>query len=678
MTRRSTQAFVDVVLKAAPFSERVDGHWFAPSGPADAKFVDAWCAVVTGDQPEFLPQVLDAVGLTTADLERGFSPVSFRADTPTNATADSEAGPPWVSALDRLLCACDSPIDPADVVPMGPIYADVWRHLLSAGRVLAAERVQRWPVALSQPAVDALADSLAQRVVKAVVRAIEPEAMVAHTLGLPPEVGLPGDGAAWFARLEEMPALAYPIGCATADWLAFIDRLAERLAADLPAIVSMLGRTALPTAVQSIRCDAGDPHEGGQSVAIIAFDDNLRIAYKPKPQDGAVAFSRLATVLNGHPALQAAEIRLPVRAHLACDGYGWDEVIPAGPTDADDVTIWGRCYGAWLGLLELLEARDMWLDNVVLAESLPHLIDVETMLQPHHLGATVADQLLGETVWPTGAVTCLTYLPDGDVEDIGTVTPPRVLRLPFSGSDFGDRDAGNVASDGVVRWALPAWRPLGGEAGTLMHAIMAGYDAVDAAISDTELREALIGSIQALADAPGRVVLRSTFVCYRILHDSLGPAVLTDGRQREVHLAALMRPGARLLGSSDPTERAYGRRALLLGSADRRALERLDIPLVRHDPRTSEVLLTDGTTVEDWFDGVPIDRVIRRLATRAETADLRRTVLLLAVELAVAADEPREARAALLERSETALCDALVAAGANSDAAVDAVRMVRA
>jgi len=99
---------------------------------------------------------------------------------------------------------------------------------------------------------------------------------------------------------------------------------------------------------------------------------------------------------------------------------------------------------------------------------------------------------------------------------------------------------------------------------------------------------------------------------------------------------------------------------------------------VRHDPRTSEVLLTDGTTVEDWFDGAPIDRVIRRLATRAETAHLRRTVLRLAIELAVAADEPREARAALLERSETALCDALVAAGANADAAVDAVRMVRA
>ena len=666
-----------MVLLAAPFSERVEGRWFAPAGPADTDLVEAWCAAVTGDRQELIPQVLEVLGLSMADLERGLAPVRLRAVAPDELPADDEL-PPWVSALDRLLVACDAPIDPADAVPMGPIYADVWRHLLAAGRVLTAEHASRWPVELSPSAIDALAESLAQRVAKAVVRAIEPEAMAARTLDLPPDVGLPGNGAAWFTRLEEMPALAYPIGRATADWFSFMDLLAGRLATDLPAILQMLGRTESPKAVHGIRCDAGDPHEGGQSVALLAFDNDLRIAYKPKPQDGAVAFSQLAALLNTHAAMQAAGIELPVRAHLACDGYGWDELISAGPTAADDVERWARCYGAWLGLLELLEARDMWLDNVILAESLPHLIDVETMLQPHHAGSTTADHLLGETVWPTGAVTCLTYLPDGDVEDIGTVTPPRILRLPFSGSDFGDRDAGNVAADGVVRWALPAWRPADDDTVTLAKAITAGYDAVDRAIADPALRDELIAGVQELANAPGRVVLRSTFACYRILHDSLGPAVLADGRRREVHLAALMRPGARLLGADDPAERAYGRRAVLLGSADRRALEGLDVPLVRHDPRTRAVVLTDGTGVEDWFDGVPLERALQRLATRAETAELRRTVLRLAIDLALAAEQPREVRAALLERTEASLCDALEAAGAAPAAALDAVRMVRA
>jgi hypothetical protein len=115
-----------------------------------------------------------------------------------------------------------------------------------------------------------------------------------------------------------------------------------------------------------------------------------------------------------------------------------------------------------------------------------------------------------------------------------------------------------------------------------------------------------------------------------------------------------------------------------VGSADRRALEGLDVPLVRHDPRTRAVVLTDGTAVEDWFDGVPLERALQRLATRQESAELRRTVLRLAIDLALAADQPRDARAALLERTEASLCDALEAAGAAPAAALDAVRMVRA
>jgi len=677
--------FASVLAAAAPFGDRLRARHFEAIAPAGHDVVTAWTRAAGADSPELVRAALQIIGLTEDDLAAGLAPVRLRSASawdPAMPVAEiPEASlPPWGVALRDFLGACGAIPDDDWDVPVGPVFTDVWVRACTAALALMDDAVPQWAVPPDAVARGDLAMSLARRVAYATRRGMEPEALVATTFGLTPADGVPGTPEGWTNRLRDLPGLAYPLGLAVHHWREGIRQLAERLAADIDDITGLLGLRERPAAIIRMRPDAGDPHEGGQSVTLLDFGGGAGIAYKPKPQDSAVAMAHLAGVLNGHPALTSRDIRLPVRGHLARDGYGWDHVIVPTDGTVGDARAWGRAYGVIVRLFELVEAADMWLDNVILQGSDPHLIDVETMLQPRHFGVSPARALLAETCWPTGSVTSPLVLPGGEVDDIGTLSPPRTLRMPFRGEDLGDRwapAAAKAGDDGLVPWSVPDWRPRTDDADGLIAAVLEGHAAADEAITDTALRDRLAEAVRALARAPGRVVLRSTFTCYRLMFGSLAPDVLVDGTAREIHLAQFLRPSMALLADAEPATRAYAERMVRVGHADRQAIEVLDIPLVRHDPLNDAVRLSDGTVVDGWFDGVPLDRALERLHTAAATFALRQGVLRAAATTATSAGLPAEQREAVRQAAVDAVQELLVRYGAEPDDAREAVAGVR-
>lgn len=597
--------------------------------------------------------------------------------------------PAWAAALDDFLQALPATAkDLATLAAPGAAEVSEWRPdperdplmsmwnatLLAGLALLPAEPAR---VSLSEAARTDLAVSLVGRVLACVVRALEPELVVARALRLAPGDALPGDRASWLDRLGELPGLAHPLGSVVAQWRETTAEMLQRLDADLDVLTDLLWHGARPREVLRFSPDAGDPHQGGRSVCLIRFDGEQRVVYKPKPQAGSAAWQELLSWCAEQPPLRRSAVELGVRTVIDRGDYGWDQTLPKDDEiiDVHQAGRWLRSYGALIRLLEVVEAADMWFDNVLTSSGLPQFIDVETVLQPRVAGMSEAATLLAETCAPGGAVSMRLALPDGGFEDIGGLRPVSQLRLPFTERIIGTLSSrtDGYGDDGMMQWTPTRWRPDFPAGVDVAGEVLVGYCTIDDALHGDP--ETAIRLVTVLAEAPSRVVLRSTFTCYVVIRESLRPEVLGSGVDREIALAQLLSPGAQALAvATDPIRRREAERLLAVGAADREAIRRMDIPLVRHDPFSESVTLEDGVVHDGWFDGRPLERAISRIRERG-LSRLRTEVLLALIDSATAAGSSG-AHAASVAATERIVAE-LQAEGVGTEearAAIDALR----
>lgn len=544
------------------------------------------------------------------------------------AVVDDDALPAWADDLHWFLAHLrdDLPAPAPDAGPLDAILAASYAAALACIDDLRGD--DRIPATWSRDVDAPIATALAGRMASAQARVLQPEVIAARALGRPVLEAAPDD---WRERLIEFPALARPLGIAVASWrtgvLELVDHWARETAAEPHRIVT------------GIRLGLGDPHQGGRSVAMLRTMDGERHIHKPKPQGGAVVWQRIVEAVLAHPACADAGARAVPRLIRDRGDHGWDGYLARDPqalSDAEAARAWLRTFGTLVRICELLECRDMWLDNLITHDGLPAYIDVETVLQPRQQHGTAFD-LIAETSLPTGAISLPIRLPDGRVEDIGVLRRPGEIALPFRREDLGGMTPiGQFGADGIMRWEPDPWRPELPPSVSVADEVLIGYDAVDQALGDAVLVGQLQALVRELAAQPSRVVLRSTFTCYSLMQDSLRPEVMHDGRARDIALASLTAPAVDAVVSGWPE--AQARWLAALGRADALALARLDVPLVRHDPRTGALTLDDGTIAPAPEGRVPaLELALARLRDPGRLRALRHTVVRAQVEIALAA-----------------------------------------
>lgn len=176
--------------------------------------------------------------------------------------------------------------------------------------------------------------------------------------------------------LAAKPVLLRLIATITRQWINVSCELITRLDDDLPAILDLVG--AESARVATIEGDLGDPHNGGRSVRVVAFEDGTRIVYKPKDLRVDLALHTLVERLNR--ATPPSELRA-VRT-LAREGYGWSEFIEHAPcAGSPEIELYFRRAGGWLALFYCLAAGDVHQENLIAAGAHPVPIDTETILQ---------------------------------------------------------------------------------------------------------------------------------------------------------------------------------------------------------------------------------------------------------------------------------------------------------
>jgi len=386
----------DFLLRAATIDEVLEGSFEPHAGQkADtdraALRLAAWCrACASGDWAMFARR-LKREGLSIETVLARFAQVRFPDEFPLPQWA-SDAKWVFATLVDRNRDAPDCIRDPRRPLPFEGIFltlaaraealvddeisADVRRHFSQSAR-----RDLRH--ALLSQLTNLAAPIIYNRFVESLRTASAHESVLPSSEDVSTHLFEKFlselDSGGLHSIFEEVPVLLRLISVITRQWIEANVEFMTRLASDYVDIRNVFANVAEAAVVEAVSDHLSDLHNFGRCVRIIAFDDGLRVVYKPKDLRTDTACHRLVERLNAsHPpiSLRAAKV-------LARDGYGWTEFIEhtscAGPRDFE--MFFSRA-GAWLALLHVLCAEDMHFENIIASGSHPVPIDLETILQP--------------------------------------------------------------------------------------------------------------------------------------------------------------------------------------------------------------------------------------------------------------------------------------------------------
>ena len=556
-----------VIARAAPPPERADARMFEPVATApDALARRREGLVEAFGSDAALAAHAAALGLTPdAWLDR-FRDVRLAGPDPD-----------WARAFRALI----------ERLSDGPRPFDEVRHWARAG-VEAA-----WPDGLSRgpDALDGPLDWLTRRLRDAT----GPAFFVEQRLGA---------RTSWAVRFRRSPALAWALGRIAADWFADVMRTLQRAAADRALLTRLVFGGGDPGALTAVEAGLGDPHAGGQSVAILRFERGA-VVYKPKDLRVATAVGDLAREVGGGLAPPDPITR---------DGYAWERVHAPRPIgDAGEADAFFGALGGWLALLQVLGGNDFWLDNLIADGATPRFIDFETAVQPPpgwpdgvrplapEASTAVLANPLGVRILPS-----LIRVGDGeDAADIGCLARPGPRRAPLPA----------LADGGPASWRADGFAPhyadgTPADAADHFDAFEAGYLRAARALAAPARQARVLHRLRQAADAHVRIIRIDTWTCYRAIRQSCLPRHLSDGVWREIALHAVFARRGDVTGP--------------LREAAVRDLRRGDVPLFRTRLGSRDLCGVEGERRPDFFDQDAIDGVRAALGTLAGRAEAER------------------------------------------------------
>ena len=363
----------------------------------------------------------------------------------------------------------------------------------------------------------------------------------------------------------------------------------------MPLLRRELWQGEEPGAVVSYTGDAGDRHNDGRAVALLEFETGRGVVYKPKDLRHTLAFMHVLDFLNE----RGLPLGLQPRVILLRGDYGWEErALAAGCAGRDGFARFYRRLGMLARLVQLLEGRDLWADNLLAVGEHPVLTDLECLLYPR------------VTPPPTvrGARRELLDLFEDSIVRTGIVVQPWVPRpsIPI-------RDLGCMSHAGDESLPLPPYRPWHGDetadpwqyGGELIE----GYREMHAALVAS--RDELLapdGPLALFAESEVRYIWRHTWDCQNIVRASTGPRALISGVDREIVLARVLRDAYGMLDvDADRVDLPE------IAEAELEAFRRLDVPLFLARTSSHSVFTPNGREISSHFQRTAWDRLQERL-----------------------------------------------------------------
>jgi len=387
----------------------------------------------------------------------------------------------------------------------------------------------------------------------------------------------------------------------------------ERLISDYQMLRDKLnvGHTAR---VKKLHINAGDRHQGNQTVIIITFDDDSKVVYKPRSLAIDNRFQKLLNWFN-EKGLQHPLKRFEI---IDKNTYGWCEFVSFKECETNDEL---QCYyhriGSLLAILYLINATDFHYENIIANGEHPVLIDLESLFHSKELlGYDGVDQQINHIL--TSSVLNIQILPFKLYTDHGVVDISGVVDLDGKESPVPTAVWQAAATDEMKLTRIKMQMKAGKNApkkaveknSLIKNAqyIEDGFrEAYRIIIRDKEALLAPVGPLKQFDNDEIRILLRGTANYSNLIRISFHPDFLQKENLREPLWLKLV------------AKRNDRDTEMSIQSYERNALINMDVPLFNTRPSSRNLYSGETLLIEDFFPASGIDSVISKLNYMSET-----------------------------------------------------------
>ncbi|MFW9257797.1 type 2 lanthipeptide synthetase LanM [Nostoc sp. CALU 546] len=640
LSKEQQERLQQIIARAVPSHERTMSEFFLPRSPVNQarieKLTQQWQKAITNDAPEKFDIYLQTQNLThNAQIKTSVSQSTiinqnyFPAKFVEVLIKNPQELPEWANALVELISLAILPeeqvkqsdnISDNQQIP----YHQVIEPFLQGAKLTLQQCIATSGLTVSAAGLTDMLAVFANRLWHLVGSVVDFELhLLAANTGLLNNLGaksqpiLDGDVTSWLDRFERFPVLAYLVAVSYMNWRGWMTEICQRLAADRELLCTQLFRGMQLGQLTGFQGDAGDVHAQGRTVAILTFASGNKVVYKPKDLRCAAAFINLVTDLNQ----SGLEPQLHVRSILTRGNYTWEEFVEYKPCqNSQEVQRFYMRMGMTIRLLQLLEGRDFWLDNLVAHGEYPVFIDLETILQPRATPTNllpaeqVARQMLAESVVETCIIAMPTPIEMGiKAEDFGALAMPGEFITPYKRPTASRHNGNRLNEQDYFTWSHTQHAPVLDnnpvDAAEYLQEILAGYKLMQECLQTNQTALLAADSpLVYLSNVPVRFIYRDTWTYHKLIRSSLTPTLLVDPIQREIFFQQLLGPVF-----TQELETESRNQHCQIVESEIAALLRLDIPFFTSRPNSNAVFTLEGNEVAGYFDDTSWNCLQQRL-----------------------------------------------------------------
>ena len=180
-----------------------------------------------------------------------------------------------------------------------------------------------------------------------------------------------------FALMEEYPVLFRQVYECLNTWREVSQRFILHLTTDWATIQTTF-HVAEMLPIRKIHINAGDRHNGGQTVTILTFGSGEKVVYKPRNLSVDIHFQELLMWLNESLTTKHKILKICNK-----ESHGWMEFVHHLPCqNNEEVQHFYERIGSMLCLLYAINAVDFHHENIIAQGEYPVLIDLESLFHP--------------------------------------------------------------------------------------------------------------------------------------------------------------------------------------------------------------------------------------------------------------------------------------------------------
>ena len=399
-------------------------------------------------------------------------------------------------------------------------------------------------------------------------------------------------------------------------WVEATSEFLRRLAEDRSALEDTFNDGGPLGDVVDLDADVADPHDEGRNVIIVEFECGTKVVYKPRPIPVEAFYNRFLDWLESRDAMHS----LRMLSLVGRPTHGWVEFAEHQPCGNDEAVtrFYQRC-GMLLCIAYVFNGTDFHRENFIANGEQPVLIDMEGLLRPHFdleerlptqdLVPQSAKHRFNASVLNTRMVPML-KTKNGravDTSSLGSEHRPQLEIREWANVNQDDMRPHKhaVVTDERCKDVLYTDDGEPTHAGEHLDEIVDGFKHTYEVLRDH--RDELLGPDGLLSEAKGtsvRFILRDTSLYSTLLERCLHPKYLRDEVDRFIQLDVLSRP----LLSLDERPKIWPAVA-----AERKALNRMDVPLFEAQADSRALTLPSGETIPDCFSRSAYEEVCHRL-----------------------------------------------------------------